>query len=83
MKIITIPCEVGDVIYYPVPSHPLPVRPVVTQIRITQYGMIVDAVNGRTGEEFHFPEIAFGRKVFFGEEKEKAFELAKTMRTEN
>lgn len=80
MATITIPCEVGDIIYYPTKTFPLPIRPMVTQIRITQYGMIIDAVNNRTGEEFHFPEIDFGKKVFFGEEgKKESFEVAKRL----
>lgn len=83
MKTITIPCAVGEVIYYPVPALPLPVRPVVTEVRITEYGIVVEATNSRTGETFYFPENAFGKTVFSEEEKEKAFELAKTMQTEN
>lgn len=77
MATITIPCEIGDIIYCPHHAAPIPAHLKVTQIRITQYGMIVDATNGRTGEDFIFPENAFGKRVFFEKEKEKAFEVAK------
>lgn len=79
MTTIAIPCKVGDIIYYPTHAVPIAVRPRVTQIRITQYGVIVDAENPRTGETFCFPDSAFGKTVFTKKDKEKANELANAM----
>ena len=79
MKTVTIPCEVGEIIYYPRRTAPIPAHLKVTQIRITQPGIIVDATNGRAGEEFHFTENDFGKKVFTVNEEAKAFTLAEKM----
>ena len=78
MKTIDVPCLADEIIWYPVEALPLPIRPLVTEVRITRYGVMVDAVNPRTGEKFTFPGSAFGKTVFAGDEgKMKAFEICK------
>lgn len=83
MATINIPCVADEIIYYPARSHIFPIHLRVTEIRITRYGAIVEAINDRTEEIFRFPEIYFGETVFAGEEgRKQAYEICEKRRNQ-
>lgn len=61
---VTLKANVGDIVYLPIPTLPLPARREVVEIRMHKHLTTYTLQNNRTGETEVFDDIDFGVNVF-------------------
>lgn len=71
-KMISVPADIGDIVYINLPNIQTPARRVVTQLRVTIHGICVTVKNARTGEQETHADTAFGKTIFVDENAARA-----------